>query len=204
VRLGDGGNAPGAEDVRRPSGPPEPDPEQSDAVFDRRGTPLHLSDAALAFGARWDAQSFWRSVGQEFAKPGAKFPASIEVHECSHDGAREPLGVIVGFARSGDRMLAWLRVSGTYDPAPPVTDATTGERCVVREGRRPMMLKDLVHQLTELILTREEQEQRPNVDAILSYVQDAVTVEIEYRRRMRDLDRRLAEIEGSQVVTVAP
>jgi len=204
VVLGDGGHVPGERNVYRLTPSPDPGPEQSDAVFDGRGVPLHLSDAALAFGARWDAQAFWLSVGQEFAKSGAKFPASLEVHDCSQDGTREPLGVIVGFARSDDRILAWLRVPPTCDPAPPVTDATTNERCVVRERRRPVKLKDLVHQLTELILALEEQDQHPDVDAILSYVHDAVTVEMEYRRRMRELDRRLAEIEGSQVVTVAP
>jgi hypothetical protein len=32
-------------------------------------------------------------------------------------------------------------------------------------------------------------------DAILTYVRDAVSADIEYRRRMRELDRRMAELE---------
>ncbi len=63
-----------------------------------------------------------------------------------------------------------------------------------------MELKDLVHSLTDLIWEREMRTQQPAETAILGYVQDVVSVEIEYRRRMRDLDRRLAELEGSREV----
>ena len=50
-----------------------------------------------------------------------------------------------------------------------------------------------------------EREQRiPQVEtAILGYVQDVVLAEIEYRRRMRDLDRRLTELESTSEAGVS-
>ncbi|HXX40071.1 MAG TPA: hypothetical protein VEP50_18300 [bacterium] len=62
-----------------------------------------------------------------------------------------------------------------------------------------MPLKDLARQLADLTWTLEQQTQKPSDAAILSYVQDAVTVEIEYRRRMRDLEHRLSEILSTEV-----
>ncbi len=59
-----------------------------------------------------------------------------------------------------------------------------------------MDLRDYVHKLTDLIWDREHKSQRPVDAAILSYVQDAVIAELEYRRRMSDLDRRIAELES--------
>ena len=64
-----------------------------------------------------------------------------------------------------------------------------------------MSLKDLARQLADLTWTVEQQTQKPADTAILGYVQDAVTVEIEYRRRMRDLEHRLGDILGSEVGT---
>jgi hypothetical protein len=60
-----------------------------------------------------------------------------------------------------------------------------------------MPLKDLARQLADLIWTLEQQTQQPADPAVLGYVQEAVTVELEYRRRMRDLERRLADIVGT-------
>jgi cation transport ATPase len=62
-----------------------------------------------------------------------------------------------------------------------------------------MSLKDLAHQLADLAWSLEQQSQHPMDAAILGYVQDTVTVEVEYRRRMRDLERRLNDILESQV-----
>ena len=58
-----------------------------------------------------------------------------------------------------------------------------------------MQLKEIVHNLTDLIWQAEQQTDHPLDDAILSYVRDAVAVEVDYRRRMRELDRRLIELE---------
>jgi hypothetical protein len=55
-------------------------------------------------------------------------------------------------------------------------------------------LKELARQLSDLVWAREQQTQQPMEAAILGYVQDAVTAEIEHRRRLRDLDRRLVEL----------
>lgn len=59
-----------------------------------------------------------------------------------------------------------------------------------------MPLKDLARQLADLTWTLEQQTQQPADAAVLGYVQEAVTVELEYRRRMHDLERRLADIVG--------
>ena len=59
-----------------------------------------------------------------------------------------------------------------------------------------MDLREYVHKLTDLIWDREHKTQKPVDAAILSYVQDAVIAELEYRRRMFDLDRRIAELES--------
>lgn len=65
-----------------------------------------------------------------------------------------------------------------------------------------MGVKDLVQELADLIWRREI-EGRPSMEsAILGYLQDAVAAELEYRRRMRELDGRLAELESGSVVSV--
>jgi hypothetical protein len=63
-----------------------------------------------------------------------------------------------------------------------------------------MQLKEIVHNLTDLIWQAEQQTDHPLDDAILSYVRDAVAVEVDYRRRMRELDRRLIELETVHAV----
>ncbi|HKV44436.1 MAG TPA: hypothetical protein VJT32_07160 [bacterium] len=62
-----------------------------------------------------------------------------------------------------------------------------------------MDLRDFVHKLTDFIWDREHQSQKSVDAAILSYVQDAVIAELEYRRRMQDLDRRIAELDALAV-----
>lgn len=63
-----------------------------------------------------------------------------------------------------------------------------------------MQLKEIVHNLTDLIWQAEQQTDHPLDDAILSYVRDAVAVEVDYRRRMRELDRRLIDLETVHAV----
>jgi len=58
-----------------------------------------------------------------------------------------------------------------------------------------MTLQELVDHLTELIWALEEQTQRPEDNAVLSYLRDAVTAELEYRRRHRVLARQRVELE---------
>jgi hypothetical protein len=58
-----------------------------------------------------------------------------------------------------------------------------------------MRLKEGVRDLAELIWQMEQQTQHAAEDAVLAYVRDAVTTEVEYRRRMHELDRRLGELE---------
>lgn len=55
-----------------------------------------------------------------------------------------------------------------------------------------MELQSFVATLVEMIAEREQRMHRPVDAAVLAYVHDAVTVELEYRRRMRELDRRIA------------
>ena len=63
-----------------------------------------------------------------------------------------------------------------------------------------MHLKDLVRDLADLIWQREQQTEhsteRFTEDSVLTYVHDAVVTELDYRRRMLELDRRLHELEG--------
>lgn len=59
-----------------------------------------------------------------------------------------------------------------------------------------MELRQFASSLANMIWDRERQVQRPVDTVMLSYVQGAVTAELEYRRRMHELDHRLAEIEG--------
>ena len=58
-----------------------------------------------------------------------------------------------------------------------------------------MELKRVVQELTDLIWVREQRFQRSIEATVLRFVQGAVTVELEYRRHMRDLDLMLAELE---------
>jgi hypothetical protein len=67
-----------------------------------------------------------------------------------------------------------------------------------------MQLKEIVHNLTDLIWQTEQHNDHPLDESILSYVRDAVAVEVDYRRRLRELDRRLIELEtGHAVATTA-
>lgn len=58
-----------------------------------------------------------------------------------------------------------------------------------------MELQDLVHHLTEFTWTAEQQTREPVDGRVLSYVRDAVTAEIECRRRKSGLASRLVEFE---------
>ncbi len=57
-----------------------------------------------------------------------------------------------------------------------------------------MELKQFVTTLVDMIWEREQRSQRSIDTATLGYVQDAVAAELEYRRRMRELDRRIADL----------
>lgn len=84
--------------------------------------------------------------------------------------------------------------------APQGTSALSLVRARVRQEARGMQLKEIVHNLTDLIWQAEQQTDHPLDDAILSYVRDAVAVEVDYRRRMRELDRRLIDLETVHAV----
>jgi len=60
-----------------------------------------------------------------------------------------------------------------------------------------MHLKDLVRDLADLIWQREQQTKHGVEDAVLTYVHDAVVTELDYRRRMHELDHRLNELESA-------
>lgn len=66
-----------------------------------------------------------------------------------------------------------------------------------------MHLKDLVRDLADVIWEREQHTQRPVEDSVLTYVHDAVVTELDYRRRLLELDRRLNELEGVSQPTAA-
>lgn len=59
-----------------------------------------------------------------------------------------------------------------------------------------MHLKDVVRELADLIWQQEQQTARAAEDSVLTYVHDAVVTELDYRRRMVELDRRLHELEA--------
>jgi hypothetical protein len=61
-----------------------------------------------------------------------------------------------------------------------------------------MQLRDMVQELSNLVWEMERQTKQPMEDVIVTYVRDAVSTEMEYRRRMADLDRRMAELENLQ------
>lgn len=62
--------------------------------------------------------------------------------------------------------------------------------------RRTMQLKEMVHQMADSIWEHEQRTKQRTEDAVLTYVRDAVSAELEYRRRVTDLDRRLVELES--------
>jgi hypothetical protein len=62
-----------------------------------------------------------------------------------------------------------------------------------------MELRQFVTTLVDMIWEREQRTHRSIDTATLGYVQDAVTAALEYRRRMRELDRRVADLAGPVV-----
>ena len=54
-----------------------------------------------------------------------------------------------------------------------------------------MELRSFVATLVEMIWEREQRTHRPMDTGVLGYVRDAVSAELEYRRRMRELDQRI-------------
>jgi hypothetical protein len=64
-------------------------------------------------------------------------------------------------------------------------------------------LQELVRRLTEVAWTAEQQTHHPVDGIVLGYVRDAVTAEIEYRRRRSGLEARLAEFEVLRGRTVS-
>ncbi len=57
-----------------------------------------------------------------------------------------------------------------------------------------MELNSFVATLVEMIWEREQRLRHPMDHPVLGYVRDAVTVELDYRRRMHELDRRIAPL----------
>ncbi len=70
--------------------------------------------------------------------------------------------------------------------------ATDGER---GGGGGPMAVRGLVQRLIDLVWEREQLGFQSAETVVMGYLRDAVTVGIDHRRRVRDLDRRLAELE---------
>ena len=62
---------------------------------------------------------------------------------------------------------------------------------VLPNGGAPMELQSFVTTLVEMISEREQRMQRQMDGTVLGYVRDAVAVELEHRRRVHELDRRL-------------
>lgn len=54
-----------------------------------------------------------------------------------------------------------------------------------------MELRSFVATLVQMIWEREQRMHRPMDASVLGYVRDAVSAELEYRRRMRELDQRI-------------
>ena len=58
-----------------------------------------------------------------------------------------------------------------------------------------MELKPFATALAKVIWEGEQRTHRSVQTVVLEYVHDAVEAQLAYRRRMRDLDRRLADLE---------
>jgi hypothetical protein len=99
------------------------------------------------------------------------------------------LAVAVGAAVSS-AIEKWRR-GGTV-AATAKDDATTRGQV---SGSMRRDLKVLTRQLTEMIWEQEQHGRGPLERAILGYVYDAVSTEIEHRRRRRELERRWGELE---------
>lgn len=165
----------------------------SEVVFDARGVPTRVGTGARVFGTAWGGAAFWQAVGRRLcALPGGPVLV-LALHVTCGDGERDRvLGALVGIRDHAGRISSVLcAVAGAAQDG----TASGGSEETTGEGGT-MELKELVHQLTDLIWHREQQSHQAVEAAILSYIQDAVTVEIEYRRRMHDLDRRLSELEA--------
>lgn len=186
----------------------DPSLSRDDAVFDRLGVPTYLGPAALEFGAMWGACAFWEAVGRqvvgpEFAERREGVAFYLSVDEYRSDGSAELLALIEGRHRPDGGVSLTLHLPERGPETSAMADVVwDGQRETPRGGIR-VQLKELVHSLTDLIWTLERDKPQSAEGPILSYVQEAVAVEIEYRRRMRDLDRRLADIEGVQGVSVS-
>jgi hypothetical protein len=93
-----------------------------------------------------------------------------------------------------------MRPSAPHMPAHPVSQPqkaleSLGEGSPLSE-RSTIDLKDLAHKLADYIWEHRDQESA--AASILQYIQGVVGTELEYRRRMRDLDQRLAELESAR------
>ena len=64
-----------------------------------------------------------------------------------------------------------------------------------------MELQSFVATLVEMISEREQRSRRQLDGTVLEYVRDAVTVELEHRRRIHELDRRLSLVAEQVVAT---
>ncbi|TMI87911.1 MAG: hypothetical protein E6H00_14190 [Bacillati bacterium ANGP1] len=70
-------------------------------------------------------------------------------------------------------------------------------------GGSEMELRQFVASLANMIWERERKTQQQVDAVVLGYVHGAVTAELEYRRRMHELSRRLAEIDKTLAATGA-
>jgi hypothetical protein len=168
----------------------------SAVTFDARGVPTWIGAGARALGAMWGGAAFWSAVGRRLCELDGGPLLVLSLHVADGGGAGDRiLGTLVGVREHSGRISSVLSV--LCAGAGPAQDgaASRGSEETMGEGVT-MELKDIVHQLTDLIWRREQQSQQAVETAVLSYIQDAVTVEIEYRRRMHDLDRRLSELEA--------
>jgi len=178
-----------------------------DVIVDRTGEPWELSRAAVEFGAAWGGDEFWRTVAREVAPHahGAQHAGAVHylsVDEYRSDGSIELLALIEGRREPDGGVSLTLHLPHEEREASAAVPLLKAGQRGIRRGGIRVQLKELVHGLTDLIWTLERDRPQSAEGPILSYVQEAVAVEIEYRRRMRDLDRRLAEIEGVQGVSV--
>ena len=96
--------------------------------------------------------------------------------------------VVVGQLLVGVRR----RRSSLADSRRPIAQASRAGVSV----DRPKGLQELCVELTEIIWEHERHARSGLDHAVLAYVSDAVTVEVERRRRRVVLDQRLAELES--------
>jgi hypothetical protein len=90
------------------------------------------------------------------------------------------------------QLVAWSRI---WVPGRRAQTVAAGEAPLPVQRSGPMVLQELCRDLIEMIWAEEQKSSAVLGPAVLDYVRDEVTAEVERRRRWEALEQRLAQIE---------